>query len=270
MIAQPLVSAIYTGTVRHRRRDPATHEFTFPLFMMYLDLEELPRLFEGRVLWSVDAPNVAAWRREDYLGGPTSPLDVAVRERVREETGESPRGPIRMLTHLRLFGYVFNPVTFYYCFDEAGERVEAVVAEITNTPWGERHAYVLTRERATGTGGALRWRFPKSFHVSPFMPMDIDYDWTIDEPGALLLVHMNLARPARRGRGVKVFDATLRMSRREISSAALARVLVTYPLMTARVIGRIHLEALRLWLKGVPVQAHPGIHGSAEAREAHA
>lgn len=267
-----LHSALFEGWVRHRRMSPRRHEFMMPLFMVYLDLSEIDAFFapfRRGFLWSAEQPAIVRFRREDYLadedGGHDVPLDVAVRRRVAAKTGREPRGPIRMLTHLRTFGHIFNPVSFYYCFDATDTRVETIVAEITNTPWKERHAYVLSTSRAAGAGesrdgrgDAARFRFDKVFHVSPFMPMDLAYDWTFVSPprrdGERLDVHMNLNERD----GSKVFDATLRLTRREASVANMRRVLWQYPLMTARVVARIHAEALRLWLKRVPVWAHPG------------
>ena len=266
-----LASAIYEGSVRHRRREPTRHAFTFPLFMVYLDLSEIDRVFAMTRLWSASRPAPARFRRSDYLGDAAIPLDQAVRDRVERETGTRPAGPVRMLTHLRYFGCCFNPVTFYYCFDGAGERIDTIVAEITNTPWGERHAYVLDRRAARDRGPALRWAFRKAFHVSPFMPMDIDYDWAFSEPSEDLMVHMNL-RPADTGpdsRVVRVFDATLTLTRRELTPARMRAQLVRFPFMTARTIGRIHFEALRLWIKRTPVHRHPDAHAPASVRSTH-
>lgn len=159
-------SAIYEGLVRHRRRTPVPHAFRYRLFMMYLDLGELDRVFEGLWCWSARRPAPAWFRRGDYLGDARVPLDQAVRDRVERATGARPAGPIRMLTHLRYFGYVMNPVTFYYCFDRPAARVETIVAEVTNTPWNERHAYVLGRSENRGTPGRPAFRFAKAFHVS--------------------------------------------------------------------------------------------------------
>jgi DUF1365 family protein len=245
-------SCIYEGEVTHRRHEPVEHAFRFRLYMMYVDLAELDELFRGRWLWSTKRAAVARFRRSDYLGPADRPLDEAVRDRV-EATGERrPAGPIRMLTHFRYGGFVFNPVTFYYAFDAAGERVESVVAEITNTPWNERHAYVLSAS-VGHPPGRLSFRFEKAFHVSPFFGMDHEYRWRFGEPGDRLAVQMENFREGRR-----LFEATLAMERVEIDGRSLARVLARYPAMTARVLGAIYWQALRLKRKGAPFFEHPG------------
>lgn len=248
----PLASAVYEGRVAHRRHAPKAHGFSYRIAQLYLDLDELDRVFAGRLFWSHRRPNLARFRRQDYLAPHDLPLAEAVRRRVAEATGERPPGPIRMLAHLRYFGYVFNPVSFYYCYAEDGVRLRHIVAEITNTPWRERHAYVLATDAAERHGRARRWSFDKAFHVSPFMGMERRYAWSFTEPGEDLRVHMRAMRGAERE-----FDATLALRRRELNAASLARVLWRYPGMTAQVIGAIHWQALRLWLKRVPVHAHP-------------
>ena len=144
-------SCLYEGTVRHRRSSPRD-EFSYPLFMAYVDLDELPSLFDASLLWSPRRPAPAWFRRSDYLGDASTPLRHAVTEIVAQRTGTTVDGPIRLLTHLRYFGHCFNPVSFYYCYDAAGEHVRAVVADVTNTPWGERHAYVMPVERRRDHG----------------------------------------------------------------------------------------------------------------------
>ncbi len=253
-----LQSALYTGSLRHRRMAPRPHEFSYPLFMLYLDLDELPRVFAGRWLWSVGRPNLAWFRRADYLGPATLPLDLAVRNLVEERTGRRPEGPIRLLTHLRTWGLVMNPVSFYYCFDRSGERLENLVAEVTNTPWNERHAYVLTAPRPLEEGESQAFELEKVFHVSPFMPMEVDYRWRFTAPGRRLLVHMeNLSPRDPAGGATKLFDATVVMSRQPLSGGNLARALARHPWVSAQVLGRIYWQALRLLLKGAPFHPHP-------------
>jgi len=245
-------SAIYTGHVRHRRFSPVPHAFTYRLFMMYVDLDELPTIFEDRWFWSVDRTNLASFQRVDHVGDPSLPLDESIRRLVEERTGSRPTGPIRLLTHFRYFGYVFNPVSFYFCYDRFDDSLDTIVAEITNTPWGERHCYVLGTKDNRASGRRKHYRLNKVFHISPFIDMGVVYDWRFTEPAAQLAIHMENLRD-----GQPFFDATMRLERRELSGSSLARVLVQYPMMTAKVIGAIHWQALRLWAKRVPFYAHP-------------
>lgn len=235
-------SAIYEGAIRHRRFAVRPREFRHRIAMAYVDLDELPRLLGGRLV--APRPGLVRFRRRDYLGDPRVPLDAAVRELVAQRTGSEPQGPIRLLTHLRTFGHCFNPVSFYYCFD-AEERLETVVAEVTNTPWGERHAYVLGADA------------DKALHVSPFMGMDQRYSWRAPAPRATLSVHIE-----SRERGRTVFDATLGLRRSALGSASLARVTARYPVATLRMLALIYGHALALWLRRVPVHPHPGAQPS--------
>ena len=248
-----LQSGIYEGKVRHRRFSPVLNSFQYRLFMMYLDLEELPTLFRGRSLWSSERVNFAFFRRRDHLGDPRVPLDQAVRDLVEERLGVRPEGPIRLLTHLRYFGICFNPVSFYYCYDRDGRYVETIVAEVHNTPWLEEHCYVFGEaQNEHPMRGWKRYQFPKAFHVSPFMEMEIWYDWRFREPGESINAHIiNMTH------GRKRFDATLSLTRREITGSSLARVLFAYPFMTIKVICMIYWQALRLWIKGATFYVHP-------------
>ena len=241
-------SRIYKGWVEHRRVAPSVHRFRYRLFMMYVDLTELPLLFERVPFWSARRRAPAYFRRSDYLGPAAQPLDEAVKDLVAARLGSRPPGAVRMLTHLRYFGCCFNPVTFYYCYEEDGQRLHSIVAEITNTPWRERHQYVLK----AGAADLQRFSFDKEFHVSPFMPMDMEYDWSFRSPGQKLFIHMkNLQRGERR------FDATLLMRASPITRSALLALLAAFPLMTLQVVAAIHWQALRLWLKRTPVHDHP-------------
>ncbi len=245
-------SCIYAGQVRHRRFSPKRHEFRYRLFYAYLDLDELDEIFEQRWLWSTNRPNLAWFKRSDYFGKPETPIKQAVTEFVEKQTGKPPAGPIRLLTHLRYFGYVFNPVSFYYCFDAADTYIETIVAEITNTPWGERHAYILSAEDDLSDSSHMQFHLSKQFHISPFMPMAIRYDWRFTQPRDTVSVHMSNYQNSE-----KVFDATLYLEKQTINAANCARALVFFPLMTVKVITAIYWQALRLFLKRIPFYSHP-------------
>jgi len=254
-------SCIYEGLVRHTRRTPVLHAFRYRVFMMYLDLDELPTLFEKRWLWSVRRPAIARFRRRNHLGSADRPLAESLRDLVESETGRRPEGPIRLLTNLSYYGYCFNPVSFYYVYGKDGATLETIVAEVNNTPWGERDTYVLQTERSVENRKVLRFQPRKKMHVSPFMPMDIDYDWSFRAPGEALTVFM-----ANERQGERVFSASLRLRRTEITGGSLARVLAAYPFMTIKVIVAIYWQAFRLWLKRSPYYDHPEKNKTVAAR----
>lgn len=255
VIARHWSSAVYEGWVRHRRHAPKAHAFRYRIGLLYLDLGEIDALFADHRLWSVDRRNLAEFRRSDYLGDPALPLDRCVRDRAEAATGQRPGGPIRLLAHLRYGGHCFNPVAFYYCYADDGSTLQCIVAEITNTPWRERHVYVLPIDASIRHGRMHEWQFDKAFHVSPFMAMRHRYAWRLDEPGERLDVHMSVLDADTPT--LRTFDATLVLRRQPISGASLARVLWRYPLMTLQVVFAIHWQALRLWLRGNPVHDHP-------------
>ncbi len=255
-------SCIYQGWVRHRRFRPADNRFRYSIFQMYLDLEELDQVFAGSWLFSTRHPAPAWFRREDHLGAHDRSLADCVRDEVERQTGERPSGPVRLLTNLRCFGWVINPVSYYYCFNEAGTAVRHVLAEVHNTPWGERHCYVLPAPVDPATGSIRPFSIRKDFHVSPFMRMNMEYHWRMTEPGDRLFIHIENHEDPAEGQSGKaadaLFDVTMRLVRREITPASLRRILLAQPFLTAKVTIAIYWQALRLWWKRVPFVPHPG------------
>ena len=244
-------SSIYEGIVVHARREPE-HRFQYRLFMMYLDLDELPHVFDGRLLWSTRSPNLAWFRRQDYLGGGMQDLAKSVRNLVEEHTGRRPDGAIRLLTNLRYFGFVINPISLYYCFNRQ-EEVESVVADVTNTPWGERHSYVLDFNDADCP--TRHWS-EKKLHVSPFMSMDYSYRFDLSKPADRLNIRIENHRVHDTG-SQPAFFATLSLQRLPMNGWNLARSLIRYPLMTSQTALAIYWQALRLHLKGAKFFTHP-------------
>ena len=223
---------MYVGTIRHRRFAVREHAFRHRISMAYVDLDDVPALLGRRL------------RRGDHIGDPARPLQEVVREIAGPD---APRGPVRLLTNVRTLGHCFNPVCFYYLFEEDGETVGAVVAEVTNTPWGDRHAYVLPREDGRRV---LVGDMDKRMHVSPFMGMDQRYVLRATEPGPTLSVHIE-----NREHGDTVFDATLRLERRPLTRRGLAR----HHGATLRVVALIYAHAVALKLKGVPWHRRPEV-----------
>jgi hypothetical protein len=243
-------SGIYTGTLRHRRFSPVWHDFTYPLFMVFLDIDRIPELTQISPFLSYNRWNWATFDERDHFGNPRLPL----RQRLETDAAQAglslPAGPIYLLTHLRYLGYCFNPVSFFYCYGPSGD-LKAVLAEVNNT-FGETRNYWLSAEQQKPLESARHFRVPKKLHVSPFMAMDLEYDFIFTPPNADLVVHMNT-----RQHGQIFFDATLKLEKHPWTSESLHQALLRHPWMTAKVIRAIHWQALRLFFKKVPVFTHP-------------
>lgn len=241
-------SRIYRGTLRHRRFTPKSHTFSYQVWMAWLDLDELPELFDKVPGFSARRPALARFRREDYLGPTDRPLKTAVREELIRQLGSAPSGRICVLTQLRTLGCMFNPISVYYAYDHLG-RLAAVLSEVTNMPWRERTRYASAVDPSRHSHQA---NFAKDLHVSPFNPMDMTYRWKFNAPGETLFLHMENWRDQQCH-----FDATLMLEAKPAIRSVLMKTLLRQPWMTLKTIAGIHFEALRLWLKSVPVYNHP-------------
>ena len=204
------------------------------------------------LLWNINKPAIVSFRRSDYHGDPQVDLEDAVRLTLLEKTGRSFKGPIRLLTNLRYFGYCFNPVSFYYCFNEADDKVEAIMAEVTNTPWKERYAYVIEKQDQTNNKPRLVASPKKQLHVSPFWGMDHDYDWSFSQPESNLSVYMRNFKEDK-----MVFDVALNLKRKVFSNRSLFKAILRFPLITLMVVYRIHWQAFILYIKRAPFFTRP-------------
>lgn len=252
-------AGIYRGVLHHRRATPVEHAFSYPVFMMLVDVRKLDEVCSRTKLWSSTRRFwPAAFVREDFHGDPERPLADAVLDTVFAQEGRRPTGAVFMLANWRYFGVNFNPLTVYYCFDEGYEQPSFILAEVNNTPWNERHTYVL---RCDAHNPAQQHEFAKALHVSPFNPLDMTYHWQSNTPGERL--HISLAASRQ---GQKVFAAELALAFEPLSARALRRVLITYPWMTVKVVGAIYWQALKLWWKRVPVHDHEPAVSKAPAK----
>lgn len=252
-------SRIYRGTLRHRRFVPRDHAFTYQVWMAWLDLDELPELFDGVPGFSARRRALARFRREDHLtsnnahgsgeSGREQPLKEAVRAELEKQLGFAPDGRICLLTQLRLLGVGFNPISLYYAFDAEGQ-LRAVLGEVSNVPWGERTRYACA---VNPTRHSHTAEFAKAMHVSPFNPMEMRYRWRFNTPEEQLLMHMENWKESELH-----FDATLTLEASPATRSELLRTLLRQPWMSVKTLAGIHFEALRLWLKRVPIHDHPG------------
>lgn len=248
MVTNSVESHFYEGTVAHERDGEVVHDFNVPLYMVYLNLGDLPDVFDGIWGWTVESPGLVQFRRSDHFGDPGRSLERTVRDFVERERGDRPEGSIALLTQLRTFGYLFNPVSFYYCRGDEG-ALHTVLAEVHNTPWNEEYLYTIP---ADGAGESLNHAEAKDFHVSPFQPMDRRYEFTLTEPSEDLHVSVGSYEGSKRK-----FWASLDMERRPLTASTAYEMMVRHPFMTFRIIAGIYVQALRLWMKGATFYSHP-------------
>ncbi len=244
-------SCLYEGVVYHERLQPVKHSFHYRLYMNFIDLAEAPALLRAGVL-SENRFSPNGFLRRDHFGDPRQPLASSVRDLVLQETGFMATGPIRLLTQLRKFGYYFSPINLFFCYAAEGSQLQAVVAEVQNTPWLERHCYVLWHGNQVGAGTEAEFRHPKTFHVSPFMGMDVDYCWRLSAPAEELQVGIENTQG-----NSPLFRASMRLLRVPLSQRTQLAMHCRFPLITARIVAAIYLQAFRLWRKKCPFYTHP-------------
>jgi DUF1365 family protein len=245
-------SCIYEGIVTHRRYEPVNHQFQYRLFMVYLDLGELPSLVGPGGLIGRSKYAGRSFLRSDHLFSDSKSLETEIREIVLQHAGTNPKGPIRLLTQLRYFGAYFSPLNLFYVYDEQDEYVEYIVAEVNNTPWKERHCYVLWEGNSSREPEELYFSHPKQFHVSPFMEMDLEYRWQLTGPDSHLSVQLESFDESQ-----ELFCARMELKRRVLDRQQLRRMTFRYPLMSLQVTVAIYYQALKLWWKKCPVYPHP-------------
>ncbi len=247
-------SALYSGWVQHRRFAPRTHAFRYRMGLLYLDLSEQAQLFALSPLAGSGRFAPFAFRETDYLPEATRKgvaLHEAVRDRVEEALGSRPQGRICLLTQPRSWGLAFNPASFFYCFDN-GDQLMAILCEVSNTPWRQRYHYVLP---ASGEG-RHRVAVDKAFHVSPFLPRELEYRMSFSPVGERLGIHMADWQGEN-----KLFDASLSLQRQPLTRASLHRYLLTFPWMTGKTLAAIYWQALRLLFKRIPIFDHTPAEG---------
>ncbi|MFL5785992.1 MAG: DUF1365 domain-containing protein [Bacteriovoracaceae bacterium] len=243
-------SRLYVGEVEHRRFEPVHHEFRYKVCYYYLDLEEIERIFKIPVLFSCHFPGILSWSRKNYIHPTDKSIREVVTDSIKRQTGEDFSGPIRMLTNISYFGFCFNPVSFYYCFDQ-NENLKFIVSEVTNTPWKQRNIEVYPFR---GDNKTLQ-QHAKSFHVSPFMQMEIDYTFVLNKPEEIIHILMQ-NRPT--GKTNVIFDSTLKLKERPITAWNVFSCFMRFPFMTFTTVAGIYWQALLLYfIKKTPFHSHP-------------
>lgn len=244
-------SAIYKGIIRHRRYIPSAHTFEYPIFMMLLKVDEISGVMQKFWQLGTNPLRWARYRRGDYVGGNNQDLSMVVKGKIAEMLGKQLweiQGDVYLLGQLRYFGFYFSPLNLYYLKQDGQFRY--VLAEVSNTPWNKKHYYLVDSQ--------TNQRQSKEFHVSPFNPMEQDYQWRVVPPSTNhdhCLVHIDIF--SKGGEQEKILDATLNLKRLTLNQKHLVRVLLTTPVQTFSIVVGIYWQALKLLVKRTPFYQHP-------------
>ncbi|MDA0977971.1 MAG: DUF1365 domain-containing protein [Proteobacteria bacterium] len=229
-----MLSRLYEGEVTHHRRKPA-HGFRYPVWYAWINLDEIDDFCQTSRWLSSERFNLLSFYRQDYLPGEQS-LKATVEATIHSKTGRPFNGQVYLLTTLRQLGYAMNPISLYYCYEDESRQPNFILTEVHNTPWGERHVYLIE----PGASDEQQ----KSFHVSPFMPMDLTYNFTLPAPSEVIEVGIQLKHQSN-----TVFTARLDLETRSLSAATIESLLLRHTWQSVRTITRIYFQALRLWVK---------------------
>ena len=241
--------AVYQGTIAHTRFSSKSHKFSYKTNMLYLDLDELQGAFLGKLFWGYNKPNLASFYRSDFYGDKRKTIKKSIQSLLLNKINLHHKGKVFLLTTIRYFGFAFNPVSFYYCFDESS-NIQAIVSHITNTPWNEKHAYV--HDCRNKPSMSKKFEFDKGFHVSPFMPMNINYSWVFSPPKDFLFVSMDSYNKDK-----LIFNATLKMTKKAWSNFILNKILFLSLPMSIKSTLLIYFNAFILFIKRAKFYPHP-------------
>ncbi|MCW9029629.1 MAG: DUF1365 domain-containing protein [Kangiella sp.] len=254
-----LKQGFFVGSIRHRRYRPKPHEFTYDMYWSLLDLDKLPETFSQSKLWSFEKWNLISFRHKDFhqnsLSSETNKSTSnkeAIVETIRQKTGDTFTGQVFLLSHLRYLGFNFNSVCFYFCVEDG--ELQYIVSEITNTPWGERHAYIHVCGEGKQADNLYKFEFDKAFHISPFLAMDMHYQWLFKVEDKELRVHMVVNQKKTNS---KFFDATFTADFVPLSQSSMRSIVLKRPLQPLKMVAAIYWQALKLWLKKIPFVPHP-------------
>ncbi|GLS83720.1 DUF1365 domain-containing protein [Paraferrimonas haliotis] len=236
-------SAIYQGWVRHRRFTPKQHHFRYQMFLLAVDLDELESLNRLSPWLKLDRFAPLSLHKQDYLDG-EGLSKVAALNKVNQLGGEGVQR-VMFVGQPRCFGLYFSPINMYYCYDEQ-DQLKYLLAEVSNTPWNQRHYYLVDAPNESATSAN-----DKAFHVSPFMPLEMQYRWRFSAPNKQLALHLENWQQH------KVFDATLNLKRSDLNKATVRNTIIKLPSMALKTVAAIYWQALKIWLKRVPFIPHP-------------